>query len=294
MFSSWGNTERAIALSMVAYAAFSVSDALRKLAAVDYPVPAILFWQAVFGLILLFAVIPYMGGPKALFTTENLKWHMLRGILLAVNTTMSLYALSMVPIMDAYTIFFLTPFITTILSVLIFRERVGKYRIAAILTGFLGGVIAFRPGFESLHPAYGLALACCFTFGLSNIIARKIGGAGNALRFAFWPFVMVVIAMMIWMGGRPPVFDMRFMVLCFVIGFCYGLAVICVAYGFTLAPMSVVAPYQYVQMLFGLILGYALFGHVPDAFKIAGGIVIAASGVFLFWRERKNKGIAPS
>lgn len=291
MFRGWGKTERAIALSLVAYAAFSVSDALRKLTALDYPVPAILFWQAVFGLAMLFAAMPYIGGRKALFSLHNLQWHVLRGCLLAVNTSMSLYALSMVPIMDAYTIFFLTPFVTTLLSMMIYKERVGRYRMGAILAGFLGGIIAFRPGFESLHPAYGLALACCFTFGLSNIVARKIGGTGGVLGFAFWPFIMVLIATFLWMGGQPPIFDLRFMSLCFVIGFCYGLAVICVAYGFTLAPTSVVAPYQYVQMLFGLLLGYALFGHVPDAFKIAGGAVIAGSGIFLFWRERRRKGI---
>ena len=163
MFKGWGDTERAIALSMVAYAAFSVSDALRKLTSIDYPVPAILFWQAVFGLMLLMAAMPFLGGSKALLTTKNLKWHVFRGGLLAVNTSMSLYALSMVPIMDAYTIFFLTPFITTLLSMAIYKEKVGRYRMWAIVSGFLGGIIAFRPGFETLHLAHGLALACCFT-----------------------------------------------------------------------------------------------------------------------------------
>ncbi|MBK9586447.1 MAG: DMT family transporter [Alphaproteobacteria bacterium] len=291
MFKGWNDTEKAIALSMVAFAAFSLSDALRKYTSVDYPVVAILFWQAVFGLIILAAVIPYFGGRGALFTRRNLKWHLLRGLLMAVNTSMSLTALSMVPIMDAYTIFFLTPFITTVLSIFFFKEQVGRYRMAAILCGFLGGVVAFRPGFEEIHPAYGLALACCFTFGLANLVARRIGGSGNALPFAFWPFILVLIGTYLWMGGAVPFYDQRFMGLCLVIGFCYGLAVICVATSYTLAPTSVVAPYQYVQMLFGLLLGYLLFGHLPDAYKIAGGLIITASGLFLFWRERRRKDI---
>ncbi|MCB9977019.1 MAG: DMT family transporter [Rhodospirillales bacterium] len=292
MFKGWNDTEKAIALSMVAFAAFSVSDALRKYTSVDYPVVAILFWQAAFGLIILLAAAPYFGGSKALFTRKNLEWHLLRGLLMAVNTSMSLTALSMVPIMDAYTIFFLTPFITTLMSIFFFREQVGRYRMAAILSGFLGGIVAYRPGFEAMHPAYGLALACCFTFGLSNLVARRIGGMGNALPFAFWPFVLVLIGTCWWMGGTVPLYDQRFMLLCLVIGFCYGLAAMCVAYSYTLAPTSVVAPYQYVQMLFGLVLGYLIFGNLPDGYKIAGGLIITASGLFLFWRERKRKGIS--
>ncbi len=283
------NIERGIALSIGAFAGFALSDSLRKYLSVDYPVPDILFWQAVCGMVALLLASPFLGGLKTLFSGANLKWHLSRGALMGVNTCMSLTALSQVPIMDAYTIFFLTPFVTTVLAVIFFKDHVGWHRVLAIVAGFVGGLVAFRPGFAALEPAYGFAFACCFTFGMSNLIARKAGGLNNALSFGFWPSLFLMSGLVVYFGGNIPVHDMKFYMICAVIGVCYMTALVCIAKSYTFAPSAVVAPYQYVQLLFGLALGYLLFGDFPDGYKIAGCLIIAVSGLFLFARERQVK-----
>lgn len=285
---SW-SIEKGIALSVGAFAAFSVSDSLRKYLSVDYPVPDILFWQAVAGMTVLLIASPLLGGVKTLFVSKGVKWHILRGVLMGVNTCMSLTALSQVPIMDAYTIFFLTPFVTTVLAVIFFKDHVGWHRGLAIVAGFVGGLVAFRPGFAVLEPAYGLAFACCFTFGMSNLIARKAGGLNNALSFGFWPSLFLIGGLVVYFGGNIPVHDAWFFLICSVVGVFYMAALVCIARSYTFAPSAVVAPYQYVQLMFGLVLGYLLFGDFPDGFKIAGCLIIAVSGVFLFARERQVK-----
>lgn len=283
------NYGRGITFSMLAFLFFSFSDATRKYISVDYPVSDILFWQAIFGLLALICLIPFFGGVGSIFEWRHLSWNVLRGILMAVNTCMSIYAISNVPIMDAYTIFFLTPFITTIISALVFQERVGKYRITAILCGFLGALVAFRPGFEQLEISHILALMCCFTFAFSNIIARRIGRQNNKLVYGFWPFLILIIAFIFVFQGIAPVHDLRFFLFCIWIGLCYAMAAVLIAYSFTLAPASVVAPYQYVQLISALVLGYFIFGDFPDFFKIVGVLIIIASGLFLFARERWNR-----
>lgn len=281
------NIEKAILLAVFAMCAFSMSDGLRKMEAAAHGLMEILFWQGVFALMVLMVVSPFLGGVKTLLKRQNLGWHFLRGLLIALNTTFSIIAVSHVPMMDAYTIFFLTPFVTTLLSMFFFRERFGIYRWMAIFVGFLGAFIAFRPGFSELHWAYIFACACVFTFAFSSIIARKIGHGQGTLGFGVWPILILLIGILIVNGFHLPYhYDAVFLAYCAVIGACYGLALVTIAHSYTLAPASVIAPYQYIQIIFALGFGYFVFNDVPDAFKILGAGIIIASGVFLFMRER--------
>ncbi|MGH1455959.1 MAG: DMT family transporter [Alphaproteobacteria bacterium] len=279
--------EKAIALTVFAFMAFAVSDGVRKIVVQDYQIVDILFWQAISGLIVLLVIMPFIGGTRALIDPPNIKYQALRGVLIAMNTTSSLIAVSAVPIMDAYTIFFLTPFVTCVMGAVLFKEYIGRFRLISIAAGFIGALIAFRPGFEVLHPAYGYALACVFIFSASSMCARKIGRTDNLLAFAFWPFVILAIALLIYRGGElPPIYGVEFFAWMVLIGLAYGLASLTIAYAFTLAPAPVIAPYQYVQIIFALGFGYFVFGHVPDGYKITGALIIIGAGLVLFARER--------
>ncbi len=282
--------EKAIGLVIFAFAAFAVSDGVRKIVVQDYPIIDILFWQAVCGLIVLLILTPFIGGVRALIDRENMKYQAGRGVLIAMNTVCSLLAISAVPIMDAYTIFFLTPFVTCAMGAIIFREHIGVFRLMSIAAGFIGALVAFRPGFEALHPAYGYALACVFIFSASNMVARKIGKTQHLAAFAFWPFVILAVALLIYTGGvLPPIYDLTFFLWVGLAGIVYGLASLTVAYAFTLAPAPVIAPYQYVQIVFALGFGYFVFGNMPDAYKVTGAFIIIGAGLVLFARERVLK-----
>lgn len=283
------NIEKGVITALLAMFFFSMSDGTRKMIAVHgIPVDHTLFWQGIFALIALILVSPFMsGGLKAVFTRQKLGWHMARAVLIALNTTFSIIAVSNIPMMDAYTIFFLTPFVTTILGMLIFKERFGISRWAAIFCGFLGAFVAFRPGFAELHWAYGFACACVFTFAFSSIIARYIGTGNGVMGFGIWPLFLLLSGLTIYHGGGiPPLHDSYFLTLCAIGGTCYGLALVLISLAYTLAPTSVIAPYQYVQIIFALGFGYLVFHDYPDAFKIVGAGIIIGSGIFLFIRER--------
>lgn len=288
-----GNTQdygKAIALSVFAYAAFTISDGLRKYVAIEYKVIDILFWQALLGIILMLVFSRYLGGVKSIYQSQHRKWHILRGVLMSCNTSCSLMAISQVPLMDAYTIFFLTPFVTTIIFAVFLKEKIGIYSISAIIAGFIGGVIAFRPGFAELHSAYLYAVACLFFFSFANLVVRyaKMDGSKSKISLGFWPLLFVTIGMFIVSGGNISYHDIWFLGMCVVIGASYTSALIAIATSFSLAPASEIAPYQYLQFLFALILGYLLFGAIPDALKILGGCIIMGSGVFLFHRQKRK------
>ncbi len=282
------HTGKAIMLSIMAFACFSISDGLRKYMALDFDVPDILLWQAIFGIVIILMATPFQGGVSRLFNAQTIKLQFLRGVLIATNTSFSLMAISRIPIVDAYTIFFLTPFFVTLMGAVFFKETIGKFRILSILCGFFGAFVAFRPGFQELNPAYLYAFVCVFTFSSSSILARFIGRSHGLLPFAFWPFVCLIIGLLVYQGGQVAFdFPVRFYAYMAIMGAAYGAAMLMIAYSFTLAPASVLAPYQYVQIIFALGFGYFLFGHVPDGFKILGSGIIVGAGIFLFARERR-------
>lgn len=283
-------TEKAIALTLFAFAAFALSDGLRKLMSIDYPIIDILFWQGALGLVLLCLAIPFIGGMNAVLDRKNIKWQIIRGGLIALNTTFSLTAISQVPIMDAYTIFFLTPFVTCLMGVFFLKETIGAFRMLSIGFGFIGALVAFRPGFEAVNPAYLYALICVFTFSFSNMVARHMGATKSLAAYAFWPFIVLIMGIIVYRGGDiPPMHDAQFLLYAVVIGFAYGAASLTIAYAFTLAPAAVIAPYQYIQIIFALGFGYFFFGHIPDSMKMLGALIIIASGLVMFARERMQK-----
>ena len=277
---------KAIILAILAFTAFSCSDALRKLQTIEYAVMDILFWQAIFGMGLMVIFSPLLGGIKALWRTENQKWHMARGGMTGLNTYLSLSALSILPMVDTYTIFFLSPFITCLLFIAFFGEKIGLYRWLSIFVGFTGVVIAFRPGFETLGFAHLLALSCCFTFAFSNIFARYAGKKSALISFGFWPFFFVAVSVYILTGGQVEYYNIKFLMVCMAIGFFYGTGLIMIASSFTLADASVISPFQYTQLIFALGFGYFLFGNIPDTMKIFGALVTTASGLFFFYRQK--------
>jgi len=259
-----GDTNKAVFLSVVAFAAFSMSDALRKMQAADYPIADILFWQSALGILAIILCAPILGGVSSLWATKMLKWHIARGFFMGLNTILSLIVISQIPLMDAYTIFFLTPFVTALIFLFVLKEKIGLYSMLAILGGFIGIVIAFRPGFVDLHWAYFFALGCTISFSL----------------------IFVMVAMILYKGGSITFYDSFFFLICGAGGLFYALAVILIPYSYTLALASDIAPYQYIQLPFAIILGYFIFGDVPDLYKIAGALIIVGSGLFLFMRQR--------
>ncbi len=284
------NVGRAILLALAAFAAFSVSDATRKIAAAHHEITDILFWQAIAGMVMIMFAVPFLGGFRALFNYSNIQLHIVRGVLIAANTTLSLTAISQIPIMDAYTIFFLTPFAVSILGFFFFGEKIGTYRLFSILCGFIGVFVAFNPVFNEFNYAYFYALACVFTFSSSSIAVRFFKEKVSVLSLAFWPFICLISGLLLFKGGEiKPITDINSIILMVVIGCSYGFALIAIAYSFTLAPVAVVAPYQYVQIIFAIGFGYIFFGDVPGEAKLIGSGIIIGAGIFLFARERLAK-----
>ncbi|MEZ5814805.1 MAG: DMT family transporter [Alphaproteobacteria bacterium] len=286
------NIHKGIGLSILAFFFFSVSDTARKYLSLEHDLYDIFFWQAIVGIGVLMVFSPWMGGVRGLYNAKRVRWHLLRGVLMMANTILSLNALSRVPIMDAYTIYFTTPFVVCLLSFFLFKEPIGRLRLLIIAMGFVGGLVAFRPGFAALDPAYLFACAAVFTFSFSSLIAKHTKGGRDALAYGLYPLVLLLFLCVGVKGGDmlfAPNFE--FLAISVVSGAAYALALVAASLCFQMADTAVVAPYQYTQLIWALGFGYLIFGDVPDTFKVIGAGIIVGSGIVFFMRERTRKSL---
>lgn len=225
--------------------------------------------------------------------------NLLRGAIHGAASLLFFAAVKYMPLADVFAIYFVEPFILTAMSAAFLGERVGWRRWLAIVVGFSGALIVIQPSFMLFGWTALMPVACAFLFSLYLFMNRAIGEADS-------PLTMQTIAGFggtIFMGGamlighsagiadfEPSLPGSLFaLALLVVLGALSGYAHMLVVRAFRLAPLSLLAPFQYFEIISATVLGYAIFGDFPTASKWLGIAVIVASGLFIIWREHKNR-----
>jgi len=268
---------------------FSTMGALLKLASMDgMNAPELVFYRSVFSLpVVLFWVLK----------TENLAAlkpnrplaHVWRSALGLTSMGLTFQALIMLPLADATAINFTAPIFATVLSFLILREDVRIHRRAAVVVGFIGVLIVARPGGSSL-PAVGVMIALIAALGQAGVTTtlRQIQRSENISAIVFWFAVAGILV-----GGLlMPVFGHAHPVQAFAFvaagGLAGGIGQLLMTNSLR-APVSVVSPFDYLQIVGATIYGWLLFSDVPSAHTITGAALIAASGIYTAWREHRRR-----
>lgn len=281
-----------IALRIASAGFFSVMSALLKVASTHGVVaPEMLFYRAVFGLpVVLVWVMTSQGGLKALRTERP--WAHLRRSVLGISGILCIFqALTMLPLADATTLGFTAPIFATLMSALILHETVGKHRWIAVLIGFAGVAVVMRPGADpaSAHalPLLGIAIGLLGAVlqAAVNITLRQLRDTEHVAAIVFWFFVASAVV-----GGLLLPFvghwhDWTTLWLLIGGGVAGGLAQLTVTASLKAAPVAVVAPFDYLQIIGAVVFGWWLLSSPPSANTLVGAALIAASGLYTVWRE---------
>ncbi|MCW0047038.1 drug/metabolite transporter (DMT)-like permease [Brevundimonas sp. UYEF29] len=292
---------RGIALRIAAAGCFSIMAALLKLASLDGVVaPEMLFYRAFFGLPVVLAwVLTQPGGLSGLKTRRPLA-HLGRSALGIVSILCVFQTLTLLPLADATTLSFTAPIFATLLSFLILKEAVGPRRWAAVAVGFIGVLIVMRPGStDQAVPMEGIAfglVAALLTAGVT-VTLRQLRDTEHVAAIVFWFFVgsSVVGAILLPFVGHwhaPATFA-----LLIGSGIAGGLAQLFMTASLQKAPVAVVAPFDYLQIVGAIVFGWWLMAVTPTLTTLAGAALIASSGLYTAWREhirRKASLIQPT
>lgn len=282
---------RGIGLYTLAILLLSVMDALIKWLTADYSTMQIVFFRSLFGLLPLGILVMKSGGLGAL-RTRRLGAHALRGVIGLGSAFAFFFAFKLMPLADAYAIAFAAPLFITALSVPLLGESVGPRRWAAVVVGFVGVIVMLRPGTADvagfLSVGAAAALAGTLGYALSVTLIRRLSRTETNAALIFYTTLIMVVGSAVALPFSFTWPDGTGWLLLIVTGLLGGTATLAMTEAFRIAPVAVLAPFEYSAMLWAVALGYWLWGDLPDAWIAAGSGIVVASGLYILHRETRR------
>lgn len=287
-------------------AVFSVQDLILKLLSGSYPLYEAMILRSLTAAPLLLILALLNGGIDTLFTPAWRKM-LLRGFLLFGSYAAFYLSIASLPLATTIAIFFTAPLFITVLSVPMLGEKVGPRRWFAVLVGFAGVLFMVRPGSDVFDWAALLALVAGLSYAFSMVTARRFGVTETAAALAFWgnvAFLACALALaavfgtgeyagethpslgFLTRGWVTPTFrDLGLMMLC---GFIAAAGLTLLTQAYRLSPSSVVAPFEYTAMFWGVLWGWIFWRQIPDAQGWIGILIIVGAGLYVLYRESRQ------
>ncbi|MCC2611193.1 DMT family transporter [Neorhizobium petrolearium] len=274
-------------LALIAYAAFSVTDASVKAAGRHLSIFETAFVVNIFAAAsLLVTRHPNERWRDFWRTTYPLSVHG-RAMCGVVASLCGVYAFTTIPLAQAYALVFLAPLFVTIMSALVLKEQVGIWRWSAVIIGFCGVLLVVKPGIQPFDAGHLAALGTGLGTGTAVIILRRVGGKVKTTSvlgtLIVYLLALNAVAMLI-RGIHVP--TAKEFALLGLAGVCYGLGqwafVMAARYG----NANQITPMHYSQLAWAVVFGVLIFGEYPDSVALLGICVIASAGLLTVIRER--------
>lgn len=277
---------RGITLMVAAVGLLACMDAGLKQLSAHYPPLQVTALRSLASWPLVAAWAFWTVGARSLL---RVRWgmHLFRGVVGIATLTAFVTGVRALPLTTAYTLFFVAPLLITAMSGLILRERIGAHRWAAILAGFAGVLVALRPTGEGALTWAGLAiLAAALGYAVSVVTVRVLGRTDSTQSMVFWVLTMMTIAALALAAPHWVAIATEHWLLIAAVGVVGAFGQYALTEAFARGEASVVAPFEYTALAWGLGFDLAFWGVLPDAMTWAGATIIVASGVYLMRRER--------
>ncbi len=287
-----------IGLKVTSALAFTVMSTLVKLVSAQFPIGEIVFYRSFFALAPLMAWLAARGEIIDAVRTPNLVGHLRRSLAGSCAMFSGFAALSFLPLPEATALGYATPILATTLAALLLGERVHSYRWIALGVGFLGMVVMLAPYFQigpvslatagdrSVGAAFGLLGAA---FGaVASVEVRRLAQSEKTGAIVFYFSAAAALFGLIagqWFGWVSP--GPRETLILVSAGIMGGIGQILLTSSYRFAPVSIIAPFDYTTLLWSLLLGFAVFGELPEPLVLAGAGLVILAGLFVIWHERR-------
>jgi len=233
------------------------------------------------------------GVMKYVFSWVNI----LRGMIMGLAAMLFFTAIKYMPLADAIAVFFVEPLIVMLMSSVFLGEKVGWRRVTAAIIGFCGAIVVIRPSYELFGAVSLLPLCTAFLFSVYLILTRISGSNQEPLVMQFYAGIGGVLMCGAILAVGTPLGSVDFGLslpttqqawsLLLGIGLFAVASHLLIVIAFTMAPASVLAPFQYVEIVSATILGYLVFNEFPATTQWVGISIIIGSGIYIFLREQK-------
>jgi drug/metabolite transporter (DMT)-like permease len=274
----------------VGMAGFTMNDTITKAVSSEMNFGEVMLVRGLFAIVLIAALAFQQRAVRPLHTLM-MKPVALRVIGEVGGTISFLAAITHLPLANTAAIFQALPLAITLGAALAFGEPVGWRRWLAITAGFVGVVIIVRPGVEGFNQFSLFALISVIFCAVRDLATKKIPAQIPSLFITLLTTVAVTTAggiILVPLGGWTPPSGRALGLLAF------AAVLLLIGYQFVIMALrtgdiSAVAPFRYSALLWAMLLGYLVFGDVPDGMMATGASIIVLSGLYAFYRERKRE-----
>ena len=292
-----------------ASAAFTLNDMAVKSLSGDYALYQVILFRSVVALCLTLGLIMPLTGGWRQIRTRRPGMHLLRGGFIVIANVSFFTALATMPLAEATAIFFVSPLIMAVFSVVFLGETVGPRRWAAIAVGLVGVIVIVRPGGAAFALTSLLPLVAATFYAANHTMTRKLGVQDSAATLAFYiQITFLTVAILAGLGfgdGRfdspdhgesiafltrawfwPPVSDWAILALTGTASAAGGFLI---SQAYRMCEAALIAPLEYGALPMAIAWGFLVFGEWPDAVAWIGIALILGSGLFMIWRETQTR-----
>ncbi|CAN7596198.1 DMT family transporter [Phenylobacterium sp. LjRoot219] len=284
-----------IVLRVASMACMAAMYALVKLCG-DRGVPVfeIIFFRNAFAFLPLGLYIWRTTGFEVLRTRRPLG-HLMRSVVGLTGMLCGFSAVQHLPLTEATALQFASPLFMTAMSAVLLSEPVGRHRWAAVIVGFVGVMIMARPipgQMNVVGVTYGLLSAVGVAGAMVAIrqIADTERGPTIVFYFTLAGTVLGLVGSLLFGWSVP---DRGTLVLLICAGVVGGIGQLLLTEALRAAPVGVVAPFDYTQLVWAALLGLLIWGELPHPATVVGSLIVAASGVYILHRELRRFRAAP-
>lgn len=301
------NNIRGVVFLVTGMFIFSLQDIAVKWIGGDYSVLEIVTFRSLIALPLTLLFFRYEGG-RGLPQTRRHKLEYIRGLFFFLSYTTHFMGLAALPLADIAAIKYSAPLMITILSVVILGETVGPRRWLALLVGFIGVLLIVRPGFSTFNMGSIFILISVLFYALATILTRKLQTTDSSATMSYYSSLVYLLAtfilspLLISIGDfsdahpsiaflfrswtMPSLLDLIIMS---GLGLVWAGGMYFLARAYSVAQASDVAPFEYLALPINMMWGFLLWQEVPTWLTLAGASLTLGSGLFILYRERRER-----
>ena len=277
------NNQFAIFLIIISIIFGTLMGTFIKLAQEELNVFTTGFLRFFFGFLI---ITPYILKTKfEVFSTKNLKIHILRSALNLPAMLLGFAALAMLPLEKMTAIHFIVPIIVTILAVIFLKEKIYLYRSIALVMGFLGMLIILRPGIIDISIGIYMALISSLIWSVVIILTKKVSKDDSAITILSHQYVYMSLfsfPLVIYFWDQPSLKTIIFILFAAMSGTILHIAL---NHAYKLVDVTMTQPYSFLGLVVSSIIGYFVFSDKPDFYTWLGASVIFCGVLLISYRE---------
>jgi drug/metabolite transporter (DMT)-like permease len=275
-------------MMLAAVGAFSIMDALMKSLTLRYPAVQVAFLRGASSLPFVFLSYA-LAGRLAALRPVRFGLHVLRAAFAVLMLWGFLWALSRASLADTYAVYMCAPLLVVLAGSLMLGERIAKHVWIAIFTGLAGVFVMLRPSVEGFASLAGLAaLGSALAYAIVVVMVRILARTETTASMVFWYLVLLAAgALVIALPGWVAIIaaDWPWIV---AIGLAGWAGQHLITEAFRLAPASIVAPFEYSALVWGVAIDWVVWQALPGARMLAGSAIVVGAGLYLLYRERRS------